>query len=579
MVVGGVLCGTVALLTRNPTDLHHLEVKQLVSRGSFAERLLVQIGPDAYPALARLVRGRDTKLDEEYEDFRSSLPPQLARLLPQHESRAELHQKVQPLIAEMGPGASRALVGAIHDSLTHRKMYGDEGLLQALYWSIPESPKAVATLHGWLSQPDQRRGLFGMRDAVEIWPSVPQLAPLLTSWLRLADPAHEAAIAFGTMGTNAAFAIPDLIDVFHHGVAGQPAGTYLIGQSTPGIDPLLRNRRAAIQALGDIGIASPAVLATLAQAWVDPHPDLRALSADAVGKLGCKALPILEQLIASLDTTNRIVLEYQVQAIGRLGPAAHGAIPVLRRWADPRGVAELATPEPLGLMIRWSDDPLPLPGGAAAALLLIAPDGVKGFGKVIAEALVPGPHLRGVCATVERLRELRPLAGEIMPALEPALKDQRQWVRQLTALQILCLGPEHEGAISALVAGFEQPGPASLRAQAAVYYWRMTGDTNRVLPVLLETVQPAKDSLTQGPLNYAAEFASGSEPLLPQFLEMLLTNGLPPLCYVAELGPAARPLVPKIQALLTNESWLIRQQAGKALRRIAPTALPPINER
>jgi len=36
--------------------------------------------------------------------------------------------------------------------------------------------------------------------------------------------------------------------------------------------------------------------------------------------------------------------------------------------------------------------------------------------------------------------------------------------------------------------------------------------------------------------------------------------------------------VPQIQSLLTNDDWSIRDLAGKALRRIDPAALPPINE-
>ena len=60
---------------------------------------------------------------------------------------------VQKLIGELGPSASRALVGVVCERLSHRKRRGDVPLLRTLYWSIPESPKAVATLHDWLSKP------------------------------------------------------------------------------------------------------------------------------------------------------------------------------------------------------------------------------------------------------------------------------------------------------------------------------------------------------------------------------------------------------------------------------------------
>jgi HEAT repeat protein len=426
---------------------------------------------------------------------------------------------------------------------------GSMELLRTLYWSIPESPKAVATLQDWLSKPDPRRFLFGMKDADEIWPTVPQFGPLLAQWLRFADQVKNAAEGLGAMGTNTAFAVPDLIDVFQNGVAGHPPNTNMLIRYAPGIDPLIWNRGAAIQALGNIGVASTEVLETLTRAWTDPHPGIRALSADAVGKLGPKSLPVLSRLLARLDTTNRMVLEYQVETIGKMEPGAREAIPVLRHWADPASVAGLPAPERLGHVIRWFDDPLPLPGGAAVALLQIAPDEANGFGKIIAQGLTPGPDSPGGLRSADRMIPLRPLAAEIVPALEPALSDNRQWVRQLTAFQILCLAPDHPGARALLLDGMRQAAPPSLRAQAAIYYWRITGETNQVLGVIRETLATVKDNQSQPPLNYTSE-----------------------------LGPAAKPLVPQIQALLTNEDWSIRQLAGKALRNIDPTALPPINE-
>jgi hypothetical protein len=95
-----------------------------------------------------------------------------------------------------------------------------------------------------------------------------------------------------------------------------------------------------------------------------------------------------------------------------------------------------------------------------------------------------------------------------------------------------------------------QDGNPITRAQAAAYYWRITADIDLVLPVLKETLATVKDNQSQPPLNYAAE-----------------------------LGPAAKPLIPQIQALLNCDDASIRQLAGKALRRIDPSALPPIGEK
>ena len=314
------------------------------------------------------------------------------------------------------------------------------------------------------------------------------------------------------------------------------------------MQPLTWNRGAAIQALGSIGLATPKVLAALEQGWSDPDWSVRALAADAIGKLGGMALTLLPGMLNHLDTTNRMVLQYQIEAIGNMGPGAREAIPILRYWAEPGAIDRVPPPEPLTRAIRWFDDPLPLPGGAAVALLQIVPEEAIGLGKVIAGALTPSPQVQGAYRSVDKLRRLRPLAAEIVPALEPALHDPRQWVKQVTALQILCLAPDHKPAKTLLLEAMAQPEP-TLRTQAAIYFWHLTGETDQVLSVLRETLPTLKDNASQPPLNYAAE-----------------------------LGPVAKPFVPQIQSLLTNDDWSIRQLAGKALRRIDPSALPPINE-
>jgi len=422
-------------------------------------------------------------------------------------------------------------------------------LLRSLYWSIPDSPKAVATLREWLSKPEPRRFLFGMKDADEIWPQVPQFAPLLAQWLQLPDQAREAAEGLGLMGTNAAFAIPDLIDTFNQGVAGHPPNTNFVIRYSPGMDPLRRNRTAAIAALGHIGIATKDVLAALERGLNDPQDDVRVFTSDAIGELGAKALPLLPTLLAHLDTSNKFVLEYQIEAIGKMGRGAREAIPALRRWADPDAAATLGPSKGIGRVVRWFDEPPPLPAGAAIALFLVAPEEAFGHGKVIARILTPGRDVQWGEHSVDKLRQLRPLAGEIVPELERALSDDRQWVRQLTALQILSLKPDHAEAKTVLRNAMRQLEP-DLRAQAASYFWQLTADINEVLPVIRETLNTAKDENRQAPLIYAAE-----------------------------LGPLAMPLVPQIQELLNSQDASIRQLAGKALRRIDPKALPPLNER
>ena len=576
---------TLVLLLSYRFDANDRNVKRLVSQLSANLRedkdddetiqALVRLGPAAYPELAKILQCRDTKLDELYERYRAIFPARLKQVLPKRQSKNEFRQCAQKAVEKLGPEACRALVGAIHDSLASNRPSprfsspqgvagsAELALLRALYWSIPDSPKAISSLRDWLSLPYPYRVLNLPRDeADEIWATVPELAPILTAWLKFEQPAMNAAEALGSMGAKAAFAIPDLIDTYRNGVAGGPRPT----RNPLNPDPFRWNRGAAIEALGNIGVANRDVLSTLQMAWGDSNPEIRALAADAVAKLGPKALPLLPSLLGNLDITSRIVLEYQIQAIGEMGPEARQAIPVLHRWLDSTAVATIPDWKTLPSdPTCWCGDPLPLPAGAAVALFQIAPGECSGLGKTIAEVLKPWLEVeRRYTAEGKvpwwdqfarrkkvnsRLPNLQPLADEIIPALEPGLMDHRTWVQQQTAFHILCLRPGHPQARTLLVTAMGQANSPSLRAQAAVYFWRLTGDTNSALPVLRETLRTVRDYQSQAPLNYSAE-----------------------------LGPAARPLALQIRTFLTNDDQMIRYLAGRALRRIDPTALPPINE-
>jgi HEAT repeats len=560
LIATALVCIGTLLLGSLRRDPHYREVRQLISQlGSGADsrepvRALGCLGPQAYPALAKLLQVQDTKFDELYQSTSARLPKSWSWLLPQRQSRNEVNRHAQAVVYELGPNACRALLGAIHDSLARTNGVGMGGwqLLRGLSWSIPDSPKAVATLRDWLAKPDPHRMLFGVNNAEDIWPHVPEMAPFLAPWLRLPDQAADATQGLGLMGTNAIFAIADLIDTFENGVAGHPPNTNLVLAYTPALAPLTWNRGAAIEALGNLGVGSSEVLAALERGSTDPDPEIRALTARAIGKLGTKALPLLPILLARLDTTNQLVLEYQLEAIGEFGTNARPAIPVLKHWADPAVVARPPSAE-RKLLVDLFGNPLPLPGaaGAAAALVQIAPEEAKGFGNLIAQALTPDPNPDrqiGAYGSTDQLRKLRPLAGEIVPALEPAVHDRRGWVQQLTAFQILCLQPDHDQA-KALRSTFVQGAEPVSLCFGAMYLSQLRGGTDPVLPAVSDTFRNAQDK-----------------------------RGAPPPGDTAKLDAIAKPLIPRIQALLTNDNPGIRQLAGKALRRIDPTALPPINE-
>jgi hypothetical protein len=526
-----------------------------------AYQALMDLGLNAYPELASMLQVHDTAVDRLYSNFREGLPSSVQRWVPLRRSKDELRHQVQAVVCALGPVAARALVGPLRQSLK-RDNCGNAAVLLSLAWSVPESPEAVESLGEWLSKPckDQfmifqlRDSLFGINDEGGFWSSVPHLVPIYREMLNWPDRAGIGAQLCGEPGSNADAAIPDLIEVSENGMVNAPTNVVL--RYAPGADPRIPNRQAAIEALGEIGMVTPQVLAALERGWEDPNPGVRIFAAHAIGNFGRKAATLLPKLLATLDTNDQAVLEYQIQAIGEMGPEAETAVPTLHHWTDPVNVQGIQKPVrrdsfSSGIRPQWHNRkplPVPIPAGAAVALLQIAPAEANGLGHLIGAALLAQNNPLTVCDSANLFCQLRPLASEIVPVLTSGLYHHEQSVRQLTAFQILCLQPEHAEARSILSAALNEPD-ASLRCQAAVYYWRATASAKEALAVFREVFEAQND----------VECAQA-------------------LTRVIEFGSIARELSPQIKPLLTNGDWHCRLLAGSALRRIDPSALPPINE-
>lgn len=505
---------------------------------------LARMGDDAIPSLAAALKGKDTALDHQYDRWRAQLPPEIQQHLPTRPSKDELRRGVASSIHDIGPTASRALVGALEHALEPGRGLDNMEFLRALYWSIPESPKAVQILSNWLAHPAPGLPLFGMKDAEDIWPAVPQLAPLLAEWLKVTDTANEAAEGLSFMGTNAHFAIPQIIELAEKGYVGavENAKTHIaIVNVLPGDEVKIYtyNKAAALLALGRLKHATPEVLSTLARNITNSAPLLRAITANAIGDLGPAAVPLISQLVNNLDETHRIVLCYQVEALGKIGSAATEAIPHLRRLSNKEVTAAISGGETLGRIVRWEPEPLDLPLAAAVSLGQIDPGAAKPHLTVLAfafQTLIPS----------NTVVQLRPLRSELLPLLEEHL----QRGSGLLAFNTLILDPGNKAAADLLRAGMQNTNHFQGRSVSARSYFHAMRDTNRVLEVFRQTLTNVTSLENQTPLNL-----------------------------VAEVGPAARNLAPQIKPLLKHEDHIMRMLAGKALRAIAPEEMPPINER
>lgn len=509
-----------------------------------ARNELFQLRTNAYPPLARLLVERDTRLDRAYDAFRQKLPSKVRALLPARQRKEPLRQRATYIIRQLGPEACRAMVGAIDKTLsTDVGPFEQQELLRALSWSVPKSEMAVKTLERYLAAPTEDKLLFGWTRAEEIWPAVPQCAPLLVGWLKYGAVAGEAAEGLGLMGRAAASAVPALIEVCDQGVAGNPPNLEYNERFTVGI-PFPWNRGMAARALGRIGADSPEALQALQRAWTSTNAYVRASAAAAIGDLGPKALPLLSELLDRLDRTNRLVLEFQLEALGKMGPGARDALPVLRYWADPRKLEAIPAPAHLGRYIG-REGPRPLPVTAAFALLRIDPREARRHVRVLADGLRAAFPRSSF--PMSRYSELRPLKELLIPLLEAEISELSRKEKVRTAFQILALEPDHTLARRLLLDELDN-SDESIRFRAAYYFWRATQDTERVLPLLVESLEDSTPN--QLTMNYAAE-----------------------------LGSAARPLLPYLEPLIQYPDPVINDVAGRAVSRIAPEKMPPIYER
>jgi len=510
---------------------------------------LATFGSAAYPHIARAFHPKYTFFDRAYDLAGRKLPRPLRTYFPARPSRAELRRAVATSLYDLGPTASRALLNEIEIGLKDLNAYESATLLRALYWSIPESPRAALILSNYLAHPEPGKPLFGMTDALEIWPHVTHLAPLLPPWLRQFTTSAEAAEALGLMGTNAAFALPLLVDIAKNRFISSPTVDSRHGQGSPSYIP--DNRAAAIEALGNIGIGTPEVLEVLRQAFTDPSDRIRNEATLAFGTLGAKALPALDYFLANIDRKNPSVLQHQLHALAQFGTNAAAAVPLLLELSQDLAlpilgnINRLPSASPMGLHHIWIWRNEPKPGMIAAALALTQIDLHAAKDRIDVLALA----LRYQVPT-NVLRSLRVYKSELIPKLDAHLHVGEPLgtlrppfgplgmpiLRIILAHNILALDSENQPARRLLQTAMTDTDP-TMRALAANWFYKATGDTNQTLPIIAESLRHVKTGDDQALIRIVTDF-----------------------------GPHAKPLIPHLEPFLSHPDQFIRNLTGKALR-------------
>jgi hypothetical protein len=498
---------------------------------------LAGMGVRAYPELKRILSWRETAVSRAYERLWEKSPRFLLDRLPLPGVRRTLQVKATGVVVELGPAACRAVTGAVADYLMQpRNNAGALFPLRILYWSIPESPKATQALRKWLTRWETENHLFGMVWSYELWPRIPELAPMLTNWLKNPDVVAEAAASLGALGTNAIFAVPVLTEVADRGVIGTNTTPQILNLS---VDILAWNKISAMRALGAIGKRNDKMFGVLERSLKSEDLELRLAALIAMGKLGYKVdEPLQTALNDFLPGRNYQTKEY-AKEIGNLGPAARAALPWLNKLTDAEFVRDLPV-----VKKGTRDRPVSAEELRAAAIVAICRIEPEETPKWLPDLV---GQSKGNWETIGFLLEADSNHEEIVRLVEPLLSEKDLITQMMGACVALKHSPKHMKAREILEQARASSDP-EIKLTAAVYWARAGADIGTLIPVLREGL-----------------VMEGDHPQIA-------------LNTVELMGARVMEIVPELKECLQSKNGGARDWAGRILRRVAPEEMPPIDE-
>ena len=251
---------------------------------------------------------------------------------------------------------------------------------------------------------------------------------------------------------------------------------------------------------------------------------IKAATATVIGKLGVKALPALNTLIAALKEREPAVKAAAVEALGKIGPDA-----------------------------------------AKASLLEMLP-------------LLKDPDVSVRFATVFAYGRFGPDAAFVVPDLDQVLEaDSSADVRREVAKSIGFMGPAAKVAIPSLAKALREDKSEEVRRQVAAALGKMGLDIKLVAASLKESLRKDPDRIVRVHLVRSLSSALGSE--LKEHVKDLAEwlnkepDGDVRLAIVQELGGLGPPAKEANKALQDAESDIVlqvREAARVALKQINP---------
>jgi hypothetical protein len=339
------------------------------------------------------------------------------------------------------------------------------------------------------------------------------------------------------MGTNAAGAIPSLIEASEYGFDRADSFSKYPYTFPPEADFVLHSRGRALEALGKIGIASPEVLAALHRGLRAKYEPVRLAALRSVYALHQPLGEPLTNVLDSFASRRSILFQGIIDWVGSLGNDGREALPWLRQFLDDEQLTEL----PEGVHAQLGDFavfPEQLRQAAILAICRIDPEEIRHH---IADLSY---NLEERWDAVQLLSKSKALAHEVAAGLTPLLRATNSHDAALAAYIILGVIPDHQEALRTLRKS-ARDGSLFDRLFASQWLKERTGDTDNMLSLL-------EDGLKSDVGEIAASFLD-------------------------EMGLAARTAIPALKAALWSQHRYVRESAGRILRKIAPNELPEVH--
>jgi HEAT repeat protein len=454
-----------------------------------------------------------------------------------------------------------------------------------------------------LDHQDKQTRAAGCQIVVTLGPVAKDAVPKLTALLKDADFAvRQASItALGRIGPAAKSAAPALVELAKDKNVVIRTGSMRSLEQIKA-DPKLV-RPLALAALEDENALVRCRALSLLWSVAPKHPDImphvldllkqpasRFELLDLVGRMGpaaARAVPALTDFVKDRDPNLR---RQAIQALGRIGPAAKDAVPTMLEHLRPNDFFTRQTILTALISIRSDDGARIVPAVLEVAkqdqsnnrmlcLIVFTNLGSKASAAVpwlveevhrppnyltvqLVETLTKidpergrkegTPVLQAMAKTVSPFRvqaamalgRLKPDSEEALAALIDCLSDANAGVRQQASQFLGTLKPPARKAAPALKRLLSDPILA-VRVNAAGSLWRINGDTEATIPVLLEALKPA-------PGNYSRYQAAAE---------------------LGQMGPAAKSALPALLELRNDPDTFLRNGVLAAINRIDPMAL------